>query len=53
MSPIMFTNDFQAIDPDQDDPMVITVEITEYAIMKTLVNQGILLIFCSGRHFKN
>jgi len=39
MSPITFTNeDFQTIDPDQDDPMVITVEIVEYIVMKTLVD---------------
>ena len=28
------------MDPEQDDPMVITVEITVYAVMKTLVDQG-------------
>jgi len=37
----MFTNkDFQAIHPEQDNPMVITVEIAKYAIMKTLVDQA-------------
>jgi len=38
---MLFTDeDFQEIDSEQDDPMVITVEIAEYAIMKTLVDQG-------------
>jgi len=38
---MLFTDDdFQEIDPEQDDPMVITVEITQYAVMKTLVDQG-------------
>jgi len=37
----MFTNkDFQAIHPEQDNPMVITAEIAKYAIMKTLVDQA-------------
>jgi len=41
MSPITFTDrDFKAIDPKQDDPMVITVAIDEFAVMKTLVDQG-------------
>ena len=31
--------DFQEIDLNHDDPMVITVEIAEYAVMKTLVDQ--------------
>jgi len=41
MSPITFTNaDFRGIDPTQDDPMVITVEIENFVIRKTLVDQG-------------
>jgi len=41
LPPMLFTDeDFQEIDPDHDDPMVITVEIVEYAVMKTLVDQG-------------
>ncbi|XP_068490511.1 uncharacterized protein [Phaseolus vulgaris] len=41
LPPMLFTDeDFQEIDPDHDDPMVITVEIAEYAVMKTLVDQG-------------
>jgi len=39
--PITFTDDdFTAIDPAQDDPMIITVEIDKFAIAKTLVDQG-------------
>jgi len=39
LPPMLFTNeDFQEIDPDHDDSMVITVEIAEYAVMKTLVD---------------
>jgi len=41
MPPITFTNaDFKGIDPFQDDPMVITVEIENFSVMKTLVDQG-------------
>jgi len=41
MPPITFTNaDFKGVDPQQDDPMVITVEIENFAVMKTLVDQG-------------
>jgi len=38
---ITFTNeDFQTIDPDQDDSMVITVDISDYVVMETLIDQG-------------
>ncbi|XP_020224153.1 uncharacterized protein LOC109806183 [Cajanus cajan] len=38
---ITFTKaDFKGIDPDQDDPMVISVEIHNYIVHKTLVDQG-------------
>jgi len=41
LPPMLFTDeDFQEINPDHDDSMVITVEITEYVVMKTLVDQG-------------
>lgn len=41
MSTITFmTDDFKAIGPVQDDPMVISVEITNYIVKKTLVDQG-------------
>nr|KYP34166.1 hypothetical protein KK1_044912 [Cajanus cajan] len=39
--PITFTDqDFQGIDPVQDDPMVISVEINNCIVKKTLVDQG-------------
>jgi len=39
--PITFTDDdFTAIDPTQDDPMVIMVDIEKFAIAKVLVDQG-------------
>jgi len=41
LPPMFFTDeDFQEIDPESDDPMVITVEIAEYVVRKTLVDQG-------------
>jgi len=41
MSPITFTDDdFHDLDHQQDDPMVNTVEIENYAIKKVLVDQG-------------
>jgi len=41
MPPITFTNtDFKGIDSAQDDPMVIMIEIENFAVMKTLANQG-------------
>jgi len=41
MPPITFTNDdFHGLDHQQDDPMVITVEIENYAVKKVLVDQG-------------
>jgi len=41
MPPIIFTNDdFHGLDHQQDDPMVITVEIENYAVKKVLVDQG-------------
>lgn len=41
MLPITFSDeDFHAPDPEQDDPMVITVEIARYGVSKVLVNQG-------------
>jgi len=41
MPTITFTDeDFQDIDLNQDDPMVITIEIEDFVVMKTLVNQG-------------
>ena len=44
MPPITFCDDdFQAIDPQHDDPMVISVEIEDFAVRKTLVDQGSLV----------
>jgi len=41
MPPITFTDDdFHGLDHQQDDPMVITVEIENYAIKKVLIDQG-------------
>lgn len=41
MPPITFADDdFHALDPDQDDPMVITAEIARYEISKVLIDQG-------------
>nr|KYP76245.1 hypothetical protein KK1_020478 [Cajanus cajan] len=41
MPPITFTNkDFQGVDPVQDDPMVINVEINNCIVKKKLVDQG-------------
>jgi len=41
MPPITFTDDdFHGLDHQQDDPMVITIEIENYAVKKVLVNQG-------------
>jgi len=38
---IVFTDDdFHGLDHQQDDPMVITVEIENYAVKKVLVDQG-------------
>jgi len=41
MPPIICTNDeFQGLDHQKDDPMVITVEIENYVVKKVLVDQG-------------
>jgi len=38
---ITFTNDdFKGVDPSQDDLMVILVDVDNFTIMKTLVDQG-------------
>jgi len=49
MSPITFIDeDFKGVDPSQDDPMVISVDIDKFNIMKTLVNQGssVDILYC-------
>jgi len=41
MPPITFIDEgFKGIDTDQNDPMVITIEVANYTVMKTLVDQG-------------
>ena len=41
MPPITFSDaDFQATDPNQDDPMVITIEVESFAVKKVLIDQG-------------
>lgn len=41
MLPITFwDDDFQAIDPQHDDPMVITMIIENFVFMKNLIDQG-------------
>jgi len=41
MPPITFTNDdLHGLDNQQDDPMVITVELENYAVKKVLIDQG-------------
>ena len=41
MSPITFTNvDFQGVDPNQGDPMVITLKVENFTVNKTLVDQS-------------
>jgi len=41
MSPITFTSDdFKGVDYRQDDPMVISVDIDKFTIMKTLMDKG-------------
>ncbi|XP_027912513.1 uncharacterized protein LOC114171939 [Vigna unguiculata] len=41
MPPITFSDvDFQGTDPNQDDPMVITIEVENFAIKKVLIDQG-------------
>lgn len=42
--PITFTNtDFQGVDPKQNDPMVIIIEIKNFVVKKILVDQGRLV----------
>jgi len=51
--PITFTDDdFTAIDPSQDDPMVITMQIDKFSITMVLVDQGSLGDILYWRTFK-
>jgi len=52
LPPMFFTDeDFQEIDPDHDDPMVITIEIVEYVVMKTLAIKVVRWIYYFGKPF--
>jgi len=38
---ILFTDaDFKIIDSKHDDPMVATIEVANFVVMKTLIDQG-------------
>jgi len=51
--PITITNkDFKAIDPAQDDPMVITVDINKFEIIKMLIDQGCSVDILYWKTFK-
>jgi len=53
MPPINFTNtDFKTIDLVQDDPMVITVEIENFAMINILINQEISIDILYWKPFK-
>lgn len=51
MLPITFTDeDFHALDPDQDYPMVITVEFARYGVSKVLIDQAVQSVYFIGKH---
>jgi len=53
MPSITFTDaDFKGIDLAQDDSMVITIEIENFAVMKTLVDQGSSIDILYWKTFK-
>jgi len=53
MPPITFTNvDFKAFNPKQDYLMVITVEIQNFVVYKTLVDQWSLVDILYRKTFK-
>jgi len=44
LPPMFFTNAyFKNINPRHDDPMVVTIEVANFVIMKTLIDQGSLV----------
>lgn len=44
MPPITFPySDFQGVDPNQDNPIVITMELENFVIKNVLVDQGSLV----------
>ena len=41
MPPITFTDaNFRSIDPKHDDLMVVTIEVSNFVVMKTLMDKG-------------
>jgi len=53
MPPITFIDeDFKGVDSSQDDPMVISIDIDNFTIMKTLVDQGSLVDILYWKTFK-
>jgi len=53
MLPITFTNDdFKAINPRQDDLMVITIEVENFTVIKTLVDQERSIDILYWKRFK-
>jgi len=41
MPPISFSDsDFRGVDPNQDDPVVTTIELKNFAVKKVLIDQG-------------
>jgi len=53
MPSILFTDDdFKVINPTQDDPIVITVEVDNFTIMKTLLDQGCSVDILYWKTFK-
>ncbi|XP_027912197.1 uncharacterized protein LOC114171242 [Vigna unguiculata] len=44
MPPITFSDsDFRGVDPNQDDPVVITIELENFVVKKVLIDQGSLV----------
>ena len=44
MPPITFSDsDFQGVDANQDDPVVITIELENFVVKKVLIDQGSLV----------
>jgi len=53
MPPTTFTDDdFKGVYPSKDDPMVISVDINKFTIMKTLVDQGSYVDILYWKTFK-
>jgi len=41
LPPMLFTNsDFRNINPRHDDPIVVTIKVANFVVMKTLIDQG-------------